>query len=583
MTGEEKRIRRSHRWRRRITLGIAIVTGLLLTAAVFVAFWKVERRRAREEFLNLAHQRQDAAYHALMERLFVLQAVRSMYMASTFVERSEFATFTNLYINRVPGVEGLWWVPRIPASGRDECERLARRDGIEAFAVFEHDAKGRPIPASPREIYYPVLYAQPQREYRQFLGFDAGTLPSFRDVMRRARDENRTLVVQNESNSGLPPLSDAVVFVTPVYQKGAEILTVAERREHFLGLVMGGFRLSEILLGETTAYDTPPPPAAAQTVQVQLWDEPADAPFRPNGCDVDATKQNMWGFTFEPVWCSHRVYNVGGRRWVIRCTSVWHSVASTILPGGWGILSGGVALTALLTAYLYGLLYRAERVQNLVEKRTAELKTEIFARKQAEGSLLESLSFRDKLLEISLTGVFTVDSQRRITSVNRALLDMTGYTRDDLLGQSCSVLSCFGCGGHCNLFDTEQQHPIHNVECVIRSKEGRRIILRKNADWIRDRDGVVVGGVECLVDVTDLYKAKQDAETAVEAKREFLMRMSHEVRTPMNCVLGMTELALQTDLTEDQKRYLTLSRSSAETLSRMVGDILDYSNLEAGA
>lgn len=130
---------------------------------------------------------------------------------------------------------------------------------------------------------------------------------------------------------------------------------------------------------------------------------------------------------------------------------------------------------------------------------------------------------------------------------------------------------------------------IRNIESFLKVKDDRRIPVLLTGAAMSDVEGKTTGYILIAKDISDyrqaqlnLVQAKELAEQANQAKGEFLATVSHEVRTPLNAIIGLTDLALRNDPVPKTRDYLTKVSNSSRSLLRIIDDILDFSKSEAG-
>ncbi len=236
---------------------------------------------------------------------------------------------------------------------------------------------------------------------------------------------------------------------------------------------------------------------------------------------------------------------------------------------------------------------RVERRASQLIKANRALTHEVEARRATEQALEHEKFLLHTLLETLPDNIYFKDKDSRFMRIGRAMAERFGL---DDAGQAIGKTDHdFFTELHASQARQDEQalmdsgQPIIDLEEQETWPDGHITWVSTTKLPLRKRDGELVGTFGISRDVTQrrqaefaLREAKEAADAANRAKSEFVANMSHEIRTPLNGIIGMTELALDTQLTTEQRDYLETVAQSAETLLLIVNDILDFSKIEAG-
>ncbi len=229
--------------------------------------------------------------------------------------------------------------------------------------------------------------------------------------------------------------------------------------------------------------------------------------------------------------------------------------------------------------------------------RYVSIRSDITANKVLSEQMQAQREFYENVTETLGEGLYVQDAKGICIYMNSEAEKLLGWPRQELIGLPVhdtihtQTASGKALPSHdCPILNQVTKHGEARMDDqVFVRKDGSVFPVTLASKAIYAEDGTIYNTVVAFQDISArkaadsaLLQAKEAAERASKIKGDFLANMSHEIRTPMNGIIGMTDLALDTELNDEQREYISIVKSSADALLNIINDILDFSKIESG-
>jgi PAS domain S-box-containing protein len=579
---------------------IVLVLGCLFSLLGFFTVQKMEQQRIAYEFEEAAQERIWAVKQAIQNALEILYATAAFYQADENpVTRQEFKIFVSSFFSRHSHIIALNWVPRIIDSQRNFIE-IATQIAYPKFQVRQRNIQGKMVPAQQRKEYFPIFYRISciQTE-QQLLGFDLASDTTLVSALNQARDTGTM-----QATTGINLLSDkktqfSILVFYPVYQKQSPLNTLAQRREHLKGFIVGSLNLKSIV-DSALEYMQP------KAIDIYLTEKYAN--FKEHLLYIHKSavdKLSLINTSNGGNLQIKKTFDVAGRTWSILCVPAASYPVAGYTWVSLTTLLGGLLFTLFMVFYLEkSRKYESINQQEIIERRqieaalrqaekelrkysrtleiqvvkrtnelaqqNARLQQEIDERRKIEEELLNSQERIRQFFELPLIGMAITLPSADWLQFNNKLCQMLGYSRQELLNQNWQALTHpDDLATNLKLFKQLLSRKIdgYTLDKRFICKDGQIIYVSTSVRCVLSQ-GKVAYLVELIQDITERKEYNQKLEQEVRERTQTLRQRENHLRAIFdNAAVGIMLISANGRFTQSNSKWLEMTGYSTEELT----------------
>ena len=515
---------------------LTAVLGLVLTLfAAWIVFMHAtdERRKAFEQVT--ANRSEPVVEKLRFLRDIELASLVRFYEGNDADVSPEAFRYFTAYLAKNPIVQAWEWIPAVKAGDRPHREANERAAGMGDGEIWQFDAQGKRVPASGRNVYYPVYRVTPLAGNERMVGYDLGSEPLCRAMFEEA------------SRTGLPA---ACKMIARKQEDGRLLLACRpvfdnKAPKNLLGFVAAELSLDELVQGEA--------PDNALFRELSLLHSDGTSELLATSWDA-ATGLPKPGLSItRPLFAFGKVFAL---------TSHAETKIFSIFPMSewWLTFLGGMMITGSLSILVGQFLSRRMEMERMI----------------AERKLLA------KAIGQTSEAIFITDEQGRIQYINPSFVSLTGYTREEAIGQNPRILKSGKQDApfYRDMWKTLLSGRTWKGRLVNKKKDGSLFTEESTISPIHDSSNKIVNFVAVKRDITQQLSLELQLNQAqkMESVGRLAGGVAHDFNNMLCVILGHTELAMEQvspahPLFED----LQCIRSSAQRSADLTRQLLAFS------